>query len=87
MEEFRPLWAETEKKYEPFHFNLLCFATFLESIDGNVGDGFAQPSRQGGPLQTTSISPLLPSSTFEILDTLSLEILLLRTVLHIHYLL
>ena len=50
MEEFRPLWAETEKKYEPFHFNLLCFATFLESIDGNVGDGFAQPSRRGGPL-------------------------------------
>ena len=35
----------------------------VESVDGNVGDGFAQPSRpEEGPLQTTSISPLLPFS-------------------------
>ena len=42
-----------------------CFCVFrpseVESVDGNVGDGFAQPSRpEEGPLQTTSISPLLP---------------------------
>ena len=47
---------------------LLCvFRVFdlqrVESVDGNVGDGFAQPSRpEEGPLQTTSISPLLPFS-------------------------
>ena len=45
----------------------VCFSSLrpseVESVDGNVGDGFAQPSRpEEGPLQTTSISPLLPFS-------------------------
>ena len=57
-----------------YRISLRFGSLFLQSIDGNVGDGFAQPSRRGGPLQTTSISPLLPSSTFHILDTLSFEI-------------